>query len=103
MLLQVEGYRVTAGPSLAEALQTASNDAGLDLLLTDYHLGEGETGIQIIKGLRETLGVPLKAVLITGDTSSAIRDLPYDPHLRITSKPVKTDELLALLRGLLAT
>jgi signal transduction histidine kinase len=102
MLLTVEGYRVTAVSSLTEALQKARDDARLDLLITDYHLGEGETGLQIIAALRELLGLPLKAVLVTGDTSSAIRGLPLDPCLRITSKPVLADELLTLLRELLA-
>ena len=44
MLLKVEGYRVTTVSSLTEALQKAGDDASLDLLITDYHLGEGETG-----------------------------------------------------------
>ncbi len=103
MLLRVEGYRVTAVSSLTEALQTAGDDARLDLLITDYHLSEGETGLQIITALRERLGPLLKAVLLTGDTSSAVKDLPLDPCLRITSKPVKAEELLTLLRALLAT
>jgi signal transduction histidine kinase len=102
MLLRVEGYRVTAVSSLTEALQNARGDARLDLLITDYHLREGETGLQIISALRERLGLTLKAVLITGDTSSAIKELPLDPCLRITSKPVGADELLTLLRELLA-
>ena len=103
MLLKVNGYRVTAVSSLAEALQQTSNGAGLDLLVTDYHLSQGETGIEIITELRERLRVPLKAVLITGDTSSAIKNLPLDPCLRITTKPTKADELLRLLGALLAT
>jgi hypothetical protein len=44
----------------------------------------------------------LKAVLTTGDTSSAIKQLPRDPYLRITSKPIKSEEWLALLRALFA-
>ena len=103
MLLKVEGYRVTAVSSLKEALQEACDEAHIDLLIADYHLGEGETGMQVITTLRERLGVPLRAVLITGDTSSAIQDLPLDPCLRIASKPVKADELLTLLGALLAT
>ncbi len=104
MLLKVEGYRVTAVASLTEALQkAAADDTRLDLLITDYHLSEGETGIQIIAMLRKHLGIPLKAVLITGDTSSEIKELPPDPRLRITSKPVKAEELLTLLRAFLAT
>jgi hypothetical protein len=44
----------------------------------------------------------LKVVLTTGDTSTVIKQLPRDPSLRVTSKPIKSDELLTLLRALLA-
>ncbi|HVW70505.1 MAG TPA: response regulator [Steroidobacteraceae bacterium] len=103
MLLKVEGYRVTAVASVGEALQAARQGDRIDLLVTDYHLSDGETGTQVISALRDTMGTALKAVLITGDTSSAIRDLPTSLHLRTASKPVKAEELLALLRELLTT
>jgi two-component system, sensor histidine kinase len=102
MLLKVDGYRVTAVSSLAEALRTAREDARIDLLVTDYHLGNGETGTQVIAALRDTLGVAIKAVLMTGDTSTAVRELPLDTRLRMASKPIKAEELLKLLRALLA-
>jgi PAS domain S-box-containing protein len=101
MLLKVDGYRVTAVSSLGEALRTARDDAHIDLLVTDYHLGNGETGTQVIAALRDALGVPIKAVLITGDTSTAVRELPLDTRLRMASKPIKAEELLLLLRALL--
>jgi two-component system CheB/CheR fusion protein len=101
MLLKVEGYRVTAVSSLAEALRTARDEARIDLLVTDYHLGNGETGTQVIAALRDTLGVAIKAVLMTGDTSTAVRELPLDTRLRMASKPIKAEELLTLVRVLL--
>jgi len=99
MLLKVEGYQVTAVDSLAEALKHIHN--GIDLLVTDYHLSEGETGLQLIAALRASLSVSLKAVLMTGDTSSAIKEVPRDPYRRIASKPIDAEELLTLLRALL--
>jgi len=102
LLLKVEGYRVTAVDSLAQALQAATTHPDIDLLLTDYHLGAGATGAQVIAALRELLGHPLKAVLMTGDTSSAIRGLPVDGGVRTASKPVRAEELLGLIRALLA-
>jgi PAS domain S-box-containing protein len=102
MLLKVEGYRVTAVSSLAEALQYVREANGIDLLVTDYHLSDGELGTQVIAALRESLARPLKAVLMTGDTSTAVADLPRDPYLRVASKPVDAEELLTLLRALLA-
>jgi len=99
MLLTVEGYRVTAVASVAEALRVARDGEGIDVLVIDYHLNnsDGTTGIQLIDALRETVHGALPAVLMTGDTSSAVKTLPQDPDLRIASKPVNADELLSLL------
>jgi two-component system, sensor histidine kinase len=101
-LLKNEGYDVTAVASLGAANAEARRDPRLDLLVTDYHLGEGETGMQVIASLRKALDRPLKAVLMTGDTSSAIQALRPDPLMRIASKPVNAEELLRLLSTLLS-
>jgi hypothetical protein len=88
---------------IARVLGVATDSPeGFDLLVTDYHLQDGETGTQVIATVREALQAPLKAVLITGDTSNAIKELPRDPSLRIASKPIRAEELLTLIRGLLA-
>ncbi|HZO22068.1 MAG TPA: PAS domain S-box protein [Steroidobacteraceae bacterium] len=102
MLLKVEGYRVLTAGSLAEARSAAQQNPQLDLLVTDYHLSNGETGAQVITALREELGQHLKAVLITGDTSSAMKELQRDERLRLARKPIRAEELLALLKSLLA-
>jgi two-component system, sensor histidine kinase len=102
LLLELEGYHVTPVASLSEAVQHVQQSHRVDLLISDYHLGDGETGTQVIAALREILGISLRAVLTTGDTSSAIKQLPRDPYLRITSKPINAEELLQLLRALLA-
>ncbi len=102
MLLRVEGFRVSAVSSFAEAQQSARENPDIDLLVTDYHLGGSETGTQVLACLREQLARPLKAVLITGDTSSAVREMSVDDWVRVASKPIKADELLAMIRELLA-
>lgn len=101
-LLEIEGYHVTPVGTLTEAVAHVKKGNPVDLLITDYHLADGETGTQVIATLREVLGVPLRALLTTGDTSAAIKQLPRDPHFRITSKPINAEELLSLLRALLA-
>ena len=101
MLLSVEGYQVTGVATIAEALEHATGRGGIDLLVTDYHLASGETGTALISALRASLGTPLKAVLITGDTSTAVKELPRDPFMRIASKPIEADQLLTLMRTLL--
>lgn len=102
MLLRVEGYRVTTATSPAEALQRAREQPDIDLLVTDYHLGNGQTGTEVISTVRDVLGHELGTVLITGDTSSAIKELRHEGRVRMTSKPINADELIGLLRGLIA-
>jgi CheY-like chemotaxis protein len=103
LLLKVEGYEVVPVGSLAEALQkTRELDGAVNLLVTDYHLRDGETGIQVITAVREAVRASLGAVLITGDTSTMIKELPVDPNLRVASKPIRAEELLGLIRALLS-
>jgi CheY-like chemotaxis protein len=100
LLLKSEGYAVTAASSLAEAIERSAAMLKLDLLLTDYHLPRSETGIQVITAIREKRG-QVRAVLVTGDTSSAIHELRLDPDVRIASKPIKAEELVDMLKALL--
>jgi two-component system, sensor histidine kinase len=100
MLLKVEGYDVTAASSLKEACEAAAAHPDISLVVTDYHLGSDDTGVHVITALRKCLGERLPAILITGDTSSAMRELRNDDWLRTASKPINPDELLALLREL---
>lgn len=102
MLLKSEGFQVVAAVSMEDALKHAIEDPRIDLLMTDYHLQDGKTGTQVIAAVRAALHRQLKAVLVTGDTSSAIAALPIDPLTRIVRKPINADELLAHLRALLA-
>jgi len=101
LLLKSEGYAVESAESLAEAVQRAQAMPQMDLVLTDYHLGRGESGLDVVAALRARLGRPLKAVLITGDTSAAVRELRADAQLRVASKPIRAEELLEMLRELL--
>jgi PAS domain S-box-containing protein len=105
MLLKIEGYEVIAAAGAAEALERLRAD-DFDLLVTDYHLEAGRTGSQVIAAARERRGPELKVILVTGDTSAAIRefqgDMQGDANLRVASKPINSDELLGQVRALLA-
>ena len=103
MLLKVSGYKVLVADSMQAALEQASAHPEIALLIADYHLTAGETGMQVITSARELLGRPLKAVLMTGDTSSAVQGAAEDRQLRLARKPINANELLALLEELGAT
>jgi two-component system, sensor histidine kinase len=101
LLLELEGYQVIPATNREEALQRGREHPDIDLLVSDYHLKEDQTGLTVISGIREQLARNIPAILVTGDTSSAIRKLPSDPKLRLASKPIDAQELLTLMHELL--
>ena len=101
MLLEVEGFEVARAASLAEAIHEARRGVRIDLVIADYHLQKGETGIEVIEAVRQLAGESVAAVLVSGDTSSKLRGLEAGRRLRVASKPIRADELLRLIASLL--
>lgn len=97
-LLTLQGHRVYAGRSAAEVQQVhaeaiAAGDAPVDLILADYRLGDGVTGLEAIEALCAHIGRSVPAIIVTGDTSpSRIREATAGGH-RILHKPVTGEEL----------
>jgi signal transduction histidine kinase len=101
-LLKLEGFEVVAAATAEEALLQMQEGTRFDLLITDYHLEPGRTGTEVIAAAREYFSADFAAILVTGDTSSAVREIQGDARLRIASKPINSRELLSLVRSLLA-
>ena len=99
-LLNVAGFRVSTARSLSEAVRLAREHDDIELLITDYHLANGELGTDVIEVVRGSVGPRLRAVLLSGDTSSALREIMRDDAIRLASKPVRAEELLGLLGSL---
>lgn len=100
MLLKSAGYRPLMAGDERGALSHVDSNPDLDLVVADFHLAAGETGLQVIASVRARLGRAIPAVLVTGDTSSAVHAAAEDRRLRIASKPINADELLDLLEEL---
>lgn len=98
MLLELEGHRVYAGRSAAEAQKAyaqamARGKAPVDLIISDYRLGDGATGIEAIQALRTFVGRAVPAIIVTGDTSpSRLREVNASGS-RILHKPITDEEL----------
>lgn len=101
MVLGVEGFEVLCAASLAEAGEALRGSRPIDLVITDYHLQRGETGIEVIAAARDFAGEQLGAVLMSGDTPSILPAVKQTERLRIVSKPIRLDELLCLIAELL--
>ena len=55
----------------------------------------------MIAAVRAAIEPAFPAILVTGDTSSVVREIQGDAHLRIASKPINSREFLGLIRSLL--
>lgn len=101
MLLRTEGFEVLCAASVAEAREALHAGSPIDLVIADYHLQEGETGIEVIAMARSVIGEHLGAVLVSGDTSAPPRDVQITQRLRLAPKPIRARDLLAIVTELL--
>lgn len=101
VFLNASGYKVTTATSLAEVVERAKACPQLDLLITDYHLGKGETGRQVIAAVREIFGPQFRAMVITGDTYAAVHAFDGDAYVCWLRKPIDSKQLLTVLDNFL--
>jgi signal transduction histidine kinase/CheY-like chemotaxis protein len=92
MLLTGWGMEVDAVAGIAPARAAAAR-AAPDLLLTDYRLEGGETGIQTIHALNRALGRIVPALIVSAESVAAIRAEAGTLDVNILEKPV-TDRAL---------
>jgi two-component system, sensor histidine kinase len=96
-LLSSWGCTVICAQSFDEALnQLFRVGRRPDLIVSDYRLSEGETGVDVIAGLRNAFEIP--ALLISGDSSAPESEDPHDSY-QLLRKPVNAQVLRAALVG----
>ncbi|MFT4151837.1 MAG: ATP-binding protein [Paracoccaceae bacterium] len=101
LLLNGWGIEVRAVGGVAPA-RAAAAAAVPDLLLTDYRLDGGETGIQTIRALTHDLGRALPALIVSAEAASAIRAEAGDLSVDILEKPVAEHELRRAMQAALS-
>jgi signal transduction histidine kinase/ActR/RegA family two-component response regulator len=101
-ILQSWGCRVHTATSGAAALASvADGSAQPDLIISDLRLADGETGIEVIDRLREALGAPVPAFVISGDTApERLREASAGGY-HLLQKPVSPMTLRTTLNRLL--
>lgn len=73
-----------------------------ELILADYNLPNGMTGLETASRLRARLGRRIPVVIVTGDISTTtLRDIAGQDCVQL-NKPVKADELTLIIQRLLA-
>ena len=100
-LLRDAGHMVSCAPDAAEALQLVAVGAiRPDILLTDYNLPSGQSGVELRMALRVRLQRPLPAIVLTGDISTTARDSIAEADCIHLKKPVNPGALLRAVESL---
>lgn len=70
------------------------------IVLADYHLDHGVSGIEAVRQIRALKGENIPAILITADRTNETAKLAQENNCEVLHKPVKPAELRALMQHL---
>ncbi|MEE4661385.1 MAG: PAS-domain containing protein [Halieaceae bacterium] len=99
-LLSSMGAEVAAVSSGWELRQLLQGGARPALILADYHLDEGETGIDAVQTAQRDYGNQAPCIIISADNSAELRDRARAAGFRFLPKPVQPARLQALAAAL---
>jgi CheY-like chemotaxis protein len=100
-LLRNWGCRVVAAATPDEALVDLDPGELPDLIISDYRLANGQSGIAAIADLRKAYGAPVPAFIMSGDTTpERLREARESGHL-LLHKPLRAMALRAMINRLL--
>ena len=97
------GAHVLAAASADECLTLLEEHLrNPDLILCDYRLRGHQNGLDAVRLLRERMGEPVPAIIITGDIGAPDLRRVADADLPLLHKPVSADRLLAAIENALS-
>jgi len=101
VLLQGWGAKVASFESVAAseqwAAQTDPTVVKPDLLIVDYRLENGSTGVDSIKALRRRFGASVPAIVVTGSTMTGHDNEAQTNDFHLLIKPVVPNKLRAMI------
>ncbi|CAN5890555.1 hypothetical protein BH11PSE8_BH11PSE8_16640 [soil metagenome] len=101
VLLQGWGAKIAAFDSVAASQEWAlASDPALvkpDLLIVDFRLENGQTGLEAIKALRARFGRSVPAILVTGSTMTGHEQDAQEHDFHLLIKPVVPNKLRAMI------
>ncbi|WP_442579193.1 NahK/ErcS family hybrid sensor histidine kinase/response regulator [Mesorhizobium sp. ASY16-5R] len=96
LLLEGWGCHVETATGSESILRSSWRPGRIDLILADYHL-DGETGLDLIRKLRDRWGERMPAILVTADRSNEVRAAADAIEVPVINKPVKPAALRSLM------
>ncbi len=104
LLLEAEGYRVATAASASEARALMNHVSETPaLLISDFHLLDGSTGVEAVSAIRENYGETIPAFIVSGDTSKVVKDARLLDNCTLMCKPIDTNRLLSAARHAVAS
>jgi two-component system, sensor histidine kinase len=91
---------VLTADSLEDAVRVAADEV-IDVIIADYRLADGHTGLEVIEALSEKGSGRRKAVIITGDANPEELSRLRGGHYPVLSKPVSPVTLRSILHRLM--
>ncbi len=103
-LLRSWQCKVVAADSLENAIpQVGALGKPPDVVVADYHLDEGRTGLDALLTLQPLFERPVPGIIITADRSDAVHNAVREAGYHLLNKPLKPARLRSLLAHLTAT
>ena len=102
IMLDTWGYRVLAAEDVETVLAKLPGHPAPDVILSDYRLRDGWSGITAVRAVREACGVAVPAIILTGDTGAELMAAAKTEQLRILHKPVQPNDLRRQIEALIA-
>ncbi len=104
LLLEAEGYRVAMAASASETHALLEHvDETPALLISDFHLLDGSTGVEAVSVIREHFASEIPAFIVSGDTSKVVKDARLLDNCTLMCKPIDTNRLLTAARHAVQT
>ena len=102
LVLGEDGHRAATAPDGIAALELVTRGPiRPDLIIADYNLPNGLTGLQFIGKVRERLHREIPVIILTGDISTVtLREIALQNCVHL-NKPVKLGELTQVIQRLL--
>ncbi|WP_315920016.1 hybrid sensor histidine kinase/response regulator [Mesorhizobium sp. SP-1A] len=102
-LLERWQCQVRPAASTDDALDALGDTGWIpDIVIADQHLDQGDLGTSTVAEVREYLGRPVPALIVTADPSPEIAAAARAAGIELMRKPLKPAQLRALLAHLLA-
>ncbi|MCL6417214.1 hybrid sensor histidine kinase/response regulator [Aestuariirhabdus sp. Z084] len=101
LLLEGWGFTVITGHNFNELIAQLKPATEIDLIIADYHLDEGDTGLRVIDKLSQEYGIQAPVLIITANYSNELKQQVRALKYQLMTKPVRPAKLKVTIRHLL--